>query len=49
VKRRMPRILLQARVRLIGQLPNRGGQGSVPRPEVGGRVMSQRDVVLPAA
>jgi hypothetical protein len=35
VKRGMPRILLQARVRLIGELPNLRRQRSVQRPEVG--------------
>jgi hypothetical protein len=49
VKGGMPRILLQARVRLIGEIPNLGRQRSVQRPEVGRRVMSQRGVVLPAA
>src|SRR5438046_10059627 len=49
VKRRVPRILLEARVRLIGELLNRRRQSSVERPEVGGRVMGQIGVVLPAA
>ena len=49
VKRRVPRILFQARIRLIGELPNLGRQGSIQRPEVGRRVVSQRGVVLPAA
>ena len=49
VKGGMPRILLQARVGLIGEIAYRGRQGSIQRPEVGRRVMSQRGVVLPAA
>jgi len=49
VKRRVPRILFQACIRLIGELPNLGRQGSILRPEVGRRVVSQRGVVLPAA
>jgi hypothetical protein len=34
---------------LIGEVPDLGRQGSIPRPEIGGRVMSQRGVVLPLA
>ena len=45
----MPRILLQARVGLIGESAHLRRQGSIQRPEVGRRVMSQRGVVLPAA
>jgi hypothetical protein len=47
VKRRM-RILLQARVCLVGEIPNLQRQGSVEGPEVGRRVMGQIGVVLPA-
>ena len=49
VKRRMPRILFEPRVRLIGEIPNLGRQGPIQRPEVGRGVMSQRGVVLPVA
>ncbi len=49
VKGWMPGILLQARERVIGEVPHRRRQGLIQRPEVGGRVMSQRGVVLPAA
>ena len=49
VKRRVPRILFQVSIRLIGEIPNLGRQGPIQRPEVGRGVMSQRGVVLPAA
>jgi hypothetical protein len=45
----MPRILLEARVGLIGEIAHFGWQGSIERPEIGRRVMNQRGVVLPAA
>lgn len=48
-KRWMSRILLQACVRLIGELPDLGRQRLIQRPEIGRRVMSQSGVVLPAA
>lgn len=49
VKRRVPGILLQARVCLIGEIPNLLRQRAVQRPEVRGRVMGQIGVDLPAA
>jgi hypothetical protein len=45
----MPRILFEARVRLIGESTYFGRQGPIQRPEVGRRVVRQRGVVLPAA
>jgi hypothetical protein len=49
VKRGMPWVLLQACVRLIGEIPNLLRQRPVQRPEVRGGVMGQSGVVLPAA
>ena len=49
VKRWMSRILLQASVRLIGEIPNLLWRSSVERPEVSRRVVDQIGVVLPAA
>ena len=47
VERGVPRILLQASVRLIREIPNLLRQRSVQRPEVRGSVMDQIGVVLP--
>ena len=49
VKRRMPWILLDPRVGLIGKVPHFGRQGPIQCPEVGRRVVNQRGVVLPTA
>jgi hypothetical protein len=49
VKCRMPGILLQARVGVIGKIAYLGWQGFIQGPEVGRRVMSQSGLVLPAA
>jgi hypothetical protein len=49
MERGMPRILLQARVGLIGEIAYLGRQGPIERPEVGRCVMGQRGLVLPAA
>jgi hypothetical protein len=49
VKRGMPWVFFQARIRLIGEIPSLLRQRSVQRPEVGGGVVDQSGVVLPAA
>jgi hypothetical protein len=49
VERGVPRVLLQARVGLIGKLPDLRRQGPVACPEVRRCVVDQRGVVLPAA
>lgn len=48
VKRWVSRVLLQAGVGLIGEIPNLLWEGPVERPEIRGRVMYQMGVVLPA-
>jgi hypothetical protein len=49
VKCGMSRILFQVRVGLIGEIPHLGRQAPIEGPEVGGRVVGQSGVVLPAA
>jgi hypothetical protein len=49
VKRWMTRVLLQAGIGLIGELLDARWQGPVKRPEIGGCVVRQSGVVLPAA
>jgi len=46
---RMTWVSFQARVGLIGKLLDLRWQGSITRPEIGRRVVSQRGLVLPAA
>jgi hypothetical protein len=49
VERWMTRVLLQPRVRLIGEVLNLWRQGPIGSPEIRGGVVSQSGVVLPAA
>src|SRR3989442_6963160 len=46
VKRRAPRILLEARVSLIGELLNRRRRSSAEHPELQGRVVGQISVAF---
>jgi hypothetical protein len=45
----MTRVLLQPRVRLIGEVLDMCRQGPIGHPEIRRRVVIQRGVVLPAA
>ena len=49
VKRRVPRLLLQTRIRPVGESAYFGRQRLIQRPEIRGGVMTQSGVVLPAA